>query len=358
MAKDTDIESTVRIDSQALINEQNHTSEDLLSPDTFDDISEVSFSDADTMVLPTQESIDFDELNDEFEVEDDLGSAEEVPSAPQKKVNKSNDDEHTSKPIHLSEDMMIKDNDAEIPSFPTTDESASQKPSQGIGKLWALLILLSLFAALGSIWMSLNTQMRIDELAVQLEFMENTAPTSSAAGSNNDEELMDMHEQLDQLEQRFTQLKVQLASSSHQNVAETQSTVEKSKPETSPVVISPTTPVASSSPAIAKSPAKKEVVKKVVKQATKQAVKPMPKPLTTEWQVVISSHNTMKKAKAEQERKSIKAIKTHIQPVMVKGKQWYRVVATGFANKQEAMHFTQKLKQQGIPDAWIQHIKP
>ena len=344
MAKDTDIESTVRIDSQSLVNEQHKASEDLLSPDTLDNSSDASLSDADTMILPTQESIDFDELNDEFDALDDLDNAEKTPSAPQA--------------IQLTEDMMIKDSDAKTPSSPTSDENTPQTPSQGIGKLWILLILLSLFAALGSIWMSLNTQMRIDELATQLEFMENTAPTSSAAGSNHDKALMDIHEQLDQLEQRVTQLNVQLASSNHQDATETQSTMEKSKPEISPTMITPTTPITSSSPAIATAPAKKEAAKKVVKQAAKQTLQPLPKPLTTEWQVVISSHNAIKKAKAEQQRESIKAMQTHIQPVMVKGTQWYRVVATGFANKQEAISFTQKLKRLGIPDAWIQHIKP
>jgi len=90
-----------------------------------------------------------------------------------------------------------------------------------------------------------------------------------------------------------------------------------------------------------------------VNMQVKQAQKATPQINTHTWTVIISSHNSMAKAKNQQQRQPIKGMQTSIIAANVKGHPWYRVVAAGFPNRQSALEFVQKLKQQGITDAWM-----
>jgi len=203
--------------------------------------------------------------------------------------------------------------------------SNANKPSNGISVAILAISLIALAAGLTGIWASMSSQSQIDSLSAQLDTMQNN-PLNNQAGAQQSE-LIAVQKQLISLKQDVDSLKVKPEITPLTNHVP----VEIIKPvaKVSPAVITPVTPIKEVKPSLQKNT----------------------------WNVIISSHDSMKKAKREQQREAIKGMQTSIVAVVVKGSNWYRIVATGFADKQQAVSFAHKLKKQGITDAWIQYNK-
>jgi len=204
----------------------------------------------------------------------------------------------------------------------TTKKTASptNKPSKGISAAMLFIPSIALIAGLTGVWASMSSKSHIDTLSAQLNAVESNR-------LNNQEEFIAIQKQLTSLKRELDSLKVKHKSPAL--IKSETSNIIQPATKVVPAIITPTTPVQEMKPTL----------------------------LKNTWNVIVSSHDSMKKAKKEQQREAIKGMKTSIVAVIVKGKNWYRIVATGFTDKQKAITFTHKLKQHGISDAWVQYNK-
>ncbi len=383
-----DIERTIRLNANKVMDPYDNPTppsvdsiEDLFNSDDFSNTSDASFELPDEAIVSSPENVDFDDLtkemnqlSDEFdlnaleEVSDNVPApvkedkpiekkvTEKVSSAPtnetapetmpvtaiedepaeKKNAEKisstnqttskasaaKNQQDHISKPEIDSTDKKEIKKEKEPAPIPIAKKAVANtnKPSNGISVAMLFISLIALAAGFTGAWTSMSLQSQIDKLSTQLSAAENTR-------LDNQAKLITMQAELSSLKQTLADLKLQ-----HETPALIKSEpakVVKPAKKLSPATITPTTPI-------------KEVKPTLLKNT---------------WNVIISSHDSIKKAKSEQQRESIKSMNTSIVPVVVKGKNWYRIVATGFTDKQQAVNFAQKLKQQGISDAWVQYNK-
>jgi len=196
--------------------------------------------------------------------------------------------------------------------------SNTEKTSSGNGSA-IFMALIALVAGGFGVWTSMSSQAQIDSLSTQLNTMQNNY-------LSNQSELVTIQKELSTLKKESIRLQ---DNAKAPTLPDNKNAIVKPVQSILPVAITPRTPI-------------KEV---------------QPVSLKNTWSVIVSSHDSMKKAKNEQQREAMKGMKTSIVAVVVKGKNWYRIVATGFAEKQQAVAFTHKLKQQGISDAWIRYNK-
>lgn len=377
-----DMERTVRLDTQKIMDPYGNPTppsvdsiEDILSAAEFSDTPDISFEDPEEIIVSPQENIDFDnltkemnELSHEFEF-NALEEKEEVPvTAPENKPIEKNvpiaEDKPKEATVAVTEDKSEKENSTEKLSNTNTKETSpkvsepkakqgttstseippvdkkdvkkkkepapisatkkinptANKPSNGITTAMLFISLIALAAGFTGAWSSMSSQSQIDTLTAQLNTLQNNP-------LNNQPDLSAIQTQLTSLKQALASLKMKHETPplmKHEAV-----NIIKLTKKLSPAVITPITPVQEMKPTLPKNT----------------------------WNVIISSHDSMKKAKKEQQRETIKGMKTSVVAVVVKGKNWYRIVATGFADKQKAISFTHKLKQHGISDAWIQYNK-
>jgi len=377
--KDTseDLERTIRLNPKKVMDPYDDPTppsvdsiEDLFNGDDFADISDVSFEQPEETTVSALETIDFDhltkemnELSHEFDlnaleegvkvaVKEDKPiekkasstTAEETPpkvkeesqvSVKEDKPVEKKTPEKTSSTKETSPEISAVKNKQDKISKPDTDLTdkkevkkakgpapivATKKSSNGITTAMLFISLIALAAGFAGAWTSMSSQSQIDALSTQLNTAQNNA-------LDNQAELITMQAELSSLKQALASLKP-----NHETPtlikSEPAKVVQPAK-KISPATITPITPI-------------KEVKPTLLKNT---------------WNVIISSHNSIKKAKTEQQRESIKGMNTSIVAVVVNGKNWYRIVATGFTDKQQAVNFAKKLKQQGISDAWIQYNK-
>ncbi len=337
-----DLESTVRLDMREITNPyddatppSNDSIEDIFKSTEFSSEPDISYE------LP-EESISFDDLSKEMnelsnEFEDNL-QKEKVPQATvkaeksieEKAIPKAEATENKrgTTPVKTTTPSTDKKKTETKSDAPATAKkqpavSHTSKPSNGINLAILGISLIALVAGVTGLWTSMSSQSQIDALTAQLDSMQNN-PLNNQAGAQQSE-LIAVQKQLISLKQDVDSLKVK----------------PKIVPLTDhvPAVVTHK-PITKVSPAIV-TPAKE--VKPTLQKNT--------------WNVVISSHDSMKKAKREQQREVIKGMQTSIVGVVVKGNNWYRIVATGFTDKQQAVNFAHKLKKQGITDAWVQYNK-
>ena len=198
--------------------------------------------------------------------------------------------------------------------------SPTNKPSKGISAAMLFISSIALITGLTGVWASMSSKSHIDTLSAQLNAVESNR-------LNNQEEFIAIQKQLTSLKRELDSLKVKHKSPAL--IKSETSNIIQPATKVVPAIITPTTAVQEMKPTL----------------------------LKNTWNVIVSSHDSMKKAKKEQQREAIKGMKTSIVAVIVKGKNWYRIVATGFTDKQKAITFTHKLKQHGISDAWVQYNK-
>jgi len=360
--KPEDLESTIRLDMTKISDPYDTPSspavdsiEDILNAEDFsDDSLNISYDLPEETIISAEESIDFDdltkemnELSNEFEINIQKEKAPQAPIVENKpieekiatKVEKPIKKEPAPKvsPSEYKQDVPAKavtpTADKKKPvakeASPTAKKqqatSVTSKSSNGISTAMLGISLIALIAGLTGAWTSMSSQSQIDALSAQLNAMQNNSQGSQPDSQQS--ELIAVQKQLISLKQTVDSLKVKPETAPLTNNAPAD--IVKPIAKISPVVITPVTPI--------------KEVKPVLRKNT--------------WNVIISSHDSMKKAKREQQREAVKGMQTSIVPVVVKGNNWYRIVATGFADKQQAVAFTHKLKKQGIADAWIQYNK-
>jgi len=355
--KKEDLESTVRLETNIIADPYDDPTppsidsiEDLFNSDDFADAADVSFDLPEENIISPQGAIDFDdltkEMNDlssEFELnileEEKVQVAVTEDKPTEKKVTEKVSNTTTKETSPKTATPKAKQDKISEPDTPPTDKKElkktkepapisvtkkttphTNKSSNGISTAMLCLSLVALIAGLTGAWTSMSSQSQIDTLSAKLNVIQSNH-------SNNEPGFTAIQKQLISLKQELATLQLKHATSSL--IKNEASNIIKPVKKLSPAVITPITPI-------------KEVKPTLLKNT---------------WNVIISSHDSMKKAKKEQRREAVKGMKTSIVAVVVKGKNWYRIVATGFVDKQQAVNFTHKLKQQGISDAWIQYNK-
>lgn len=367
--KPEDLESTIRLDMTKIASPYDAEAstdvdsiEDIFNSEEFANEPTISYDIPEETFISAEENIDFDdltkemnELSNEFDhniqkekapqtaIVEDKPIKEKVATNVEKPIKKEaapkaspsedkqgvltksatpSTDKKESKP---QEPKPQESKQKEASPAPKKQQPASAKSSNGIGVAMLGISLIALVAGLTGVWTSMSSQSQIDSLSAQLSAIQSNQQSNQP--NSQQSELIAVQKQLISLKQTVDSLKVKpetqpVTSNAPANIVEPVAKI-------SPAVITPVTPI--------------KEVKPVLHKNT--------------WNVIISSHDSMKKAKRAQQREAIKGMQTSIVPVVVKGNHWYRIVATNFADKQQAMAFTHKLKKQGIADAWIQYNK-
>jgi len=326
---DTDIESLVASDVDALAASDtslgnNADLDDDIDANDFDsdtDINSFLASDIDALAasdtsLGSNADLDFDESETTEQAAEELPLAYESTQLPL-----TSEAEH----VDLTSDMMVEKEAAQADSPQVIkDEPESLPPQVEKSPVAAIIATCALIAGLIGVGFGISAQKQISEVAEQLNLIK-----VSAQPIDYTNELIDMHEQIDQLTGQLHALESKQQALSNQ-VAEAITPSEAILPiahDNPAKVIEPQMPIISSTPKVTA--------------------------VTDNWNVIISSHDELSKAKIQQQR--LLPTQTEIQPAQVNQKTWYRTVATGFASKPEAVTFINKLKKEGIPDAWLQH---
>jgi len=365
MSKDNkpeDLENTIRLDTKQIMDPYANPAptiesiEDVFNADH--DVANTPYHLPEEAIVPSEENIDLSDLNkevNELSNEFEFNILEEPKNEVQKivpedfpmdnkpvekEIPETNNDTTSQEEIVTEEapeshkkstaekpDLLPTDDKKEItktaaPASETKEHSTnSNKPSGGINIAMLFISLIALASGFTGAWVSMSLQAQVDSLYTELSAVHNNH-------SNYLQELTENQKKLAILKQELATLQLKQVTSPSDIKQKTAIIVPVKK--ALPAAITPTTPI-------------KEIIKPASHKNT--------------WNVIISSHNLLKKAKLEQQNKIISAIQTNIVPAVVKGRNWYRIVATGFADKQQAVSFTHKLKKQGITDAWVQYNK-
>jgi len=351
-----DLESTIRLDMRKISNPYDDPTppsvdsiEDILSYEDFSTDPTVSYDISEETIISVEDNIDFDELTKEMnELSNEFDDKTQETTITVDKPIKEKVATKVDKPIkeETAPKEMPSEDRPDVPVKPITSstdtrkvkkakpptvkkqqpDSNANKPSNGVSMAMLGISLIALIAGLAGAWASMSTQSQIDALSSRINVVQNDLQNYQS--TNQQSELVAVQKQLISLKQDVDSLKVKRETIPLTNNVPVETTI-KPVVKVSPAVITPVVPI--------------------------KEVKPTPQKNT--WSVIISSHDSMKKAKREQQREVIKGIQTSIVAVVVKGNNWYRIVATGFADKQQAVSFAHKLKKQGITDAWVQYNK-
>jgi len=353
--KPDDLESTIRLDSKQAMDPYSEP-----SPTSIDSIEDVFAGDQkqateevyelpEEAIVSTEDSLDLTNLNNEaneisneFEfniLDEEATETIEASTTENKPIDKNITDDATSTeqseepPVVSDTNQNLDNNSASMnidekeminppvntaPNPPAT--TPAKKASSGTSIAMLLIALIALAAGSTGTWVSMSLQAQVDELYNELSAVHNER-------ANYLHELTETQKQLAILKQELNTLQLKHVESVTK--IEPKTTIITPAKTSPTVAITPTTPI------------------KEVKPSTKKNT----------WNVIISSHNSRKKAELEQKSKAIRGLQTHIVAVTVKGKNWYRLVANGFTSKEQAVNFTHKLKKSGITDAWIQRNK-
>jgi len=350
--KPEDLESTIRLDSKQVMDPYANPAptiesiEDVFGTDN--DAANAPYHLPEEAIVSSEGNIDLsglnkevNELNNEFEFnileesKNEISEDKPVEKTVTEKSSNINDKEDTApkeapvsnkkttaeEPHVLPTEAKKEPQDTSTPSSETKEISTNTtKPSSGISIAMLLISLVALAAGFTGAWVSMSLQAQVDSLYTELSTMHNNR-------SNYLRELTDTQKQLVTLKQELATLQLKEVTSST-NIKQKPAIVVDAQ-KALPATITPSTPI--------------------------KEVKPTAHKNT--WNVIISSHDSLKKAELEQHSKVMDEIQTTIVPAVVKGHHWYRIVANNFASKEQAVNFTHKLKKQGIADAWVQHNK-
>jgi len=346
--KPEDLEKTIRLDTKEIADPYDNPTppsvdsiEDILH-DTHDS-SNNSFDTSEDISLSPQENFDSHktdeeviELGDAFEfniLEAETPKDDITTTAIETKI--AGDPSHTPEHEDFPNEQAITNNEAtkenddtlstddkkeKTPVTASETATHTSKPSSGISFAMLSISLVALVAGFSSAWISMSSQSQIDSLSSQLNTLQNSR-------LNNLPEFVTMQNELATLKQEFAAL--QLKPQTPTLTSQKENTDVVAVKEVLPITITPSNSLHENKPTHN----------------------------NKTWNVIISSHDSMKKAKQEQHRENIRDMQTSIVAAVVKGKNWYRIVAQGFTTKKQAIDFTHKLKKQGITDAWIQHNK-
>jgi len=234
--------------------------------------------------------------------------------------------------VDLTSEMMVEKEAVQADSSHIIkDEPETVLPAAQKNPLAAIIATCGLIAGLIGIGFGISAQQQTSEVAGQLSLVKVNAEVVDYSN-----ELIDIHEQIDQL-------------TSQLNALESRSQALPNQAEEVITISEAVLPIAHDNPAKIIEP------QTPMNNVSTPASKPASKAVTESdsWNVIISSHDELSKAKIQQQR--LLPMLTEIQPALVNNKTWYRTVATGFASKPEAVTFINKLKKEGVPDAWLQH---
>ena len=353
--KPKDLENTIRIDTKEITDP--YASPNPSSIDNIEDVfsasesSDIAYKLPEEAIISPEENVDLNDLNKEV---NEISSEFEFNTLDEKAKEEVQTSETESKPIDKKVTEEISNTDKqEAPSSPSTVKQSieenpdtlpsskkeqqksvapvipvetvettteAKKCSNGISVAMLFISLIALASGFTGAWVSMSLQPQVDSLYTELSAVHNNR-------SSYLHELTETQKQLAILKQELATLQLKYVASAIETKAKPVITVAVKK--ALPATITPTTLI--------------------------NEVKSTPHKNT--WNVIISSHASIKKAKQQQQSKTISGMQTSIVAVVVKGKNWYRTVAKGFTSKQQAVNFTHKLKEQGIADAWIQRNK-
>lgn len=216
------------------------------------------------------------------------------------------------------------------------------------------LALFALLVAGGAVWYALSLQGQLTEL--RSELAQSRQPAAFASGPD-----LQMQEELGRLNQRLNEMALkldgplgQLSESNQRELADIFSRMdgfEKAVTELREDI--------AGLQRSGKSTTAKTEPKPVTKTVQPQAA-PKPSTATTSktgrtgnWVVNVASLTDGKAAIAEQQRLKKEGIEVEVQEVVMSGRTWYRVRATGFASREEAQVYGDILREHVKTTPWV-----
>ena len=340
MSKESDdLEHTVRLDTNKHTDPYETIDENHADPFAHHNIPEGTHNHAEDEVDFNELSKEIDALSHTFDSTPHNQAASKTPAS-----TPSNQGENTKKILYANKkepypgdttDMSKKSAmDIDDKGKTTHHKIHEKKASQGMNIAMLGIAMIALAAGLAGIWASMSVQSQIDALSAQVQAIKNDPLSRQLA--NQQAELIAAQKQLIKHQQALSDLKRQYKALAFQQQAGNQTVQEN--PDIAGSKAAPT-PAATTSP-----PVVHEVERKT----------PPTSPDKNTWSVVISSHDSMKKAKLAQQHEARKGMQTRIVAATVHGQKWYRIVSTGFTDKQQAIKLANQLKKQGNTDTWVQ----
>lgn len=227
------------------------------------------------------------------------------------------------------------------------------------------LALFALLVAAGAVWYALSLQGQITELRSELAQPRQSAGFVSGPDLQTQEELGRLNQRLNEMANQLQGPVGSLSESNQRELADIFSRMdsfEKAMTDVREELVAlqrsnknAVVTTTNSKAAPSKSEAKAVAQESAPKASTPKAV--VPKASTTgrtgNWVVNVASLTDAKAASAEQQRLKKEGIVVEVHEVVMSGRTWYRVRATGFASREEAQVYGDILREHVSGTPWV-----